>query len=295
VYVNATAFGSSGVIAVALSDGTAALLNGRTLAPLGSPFPVISGPGAAESVAFSASGTEVATGADDGSVRLFDVSDPAHPALAATGHGSGSSVYSVAFAPDGATIAAASADNVVRLWSGPAGAGSGSLRLAGTPLGGTASYATGLAFSPDSKILAVGSADKTVHLWDVADTAHPVLLAAPLTGPSGYVRAAAFSPDGKVLAAGVTDGTVWLWNVSSPVRPVLLATLTGPSGHVSGVAFSPSGQQLAATSDEGSVHLWDTSAGAALAGICANLGQPLTREEWSGYVPGVAYQPACPG
>ena len=295
VYVNATAFSASGVIAVALSDGTVALLNGRTLAPLGSPFAVISGSGAAESVAFSPSGTAVATGADDGSVRLIDVSDPAHPALVATGHGSGSSVYTVAFAPDGATIAAASVDDVVRLWSVPAGAGSGSLTLAGTPLGAMASYAIGLAFSPDSKILAVGSADKTVHLWNVSSPAHPVLLAAPLTGPSGYVWAAAFSPDGKVLAAGVTDGTVWLWDVSSPAHPVLLATLTGPTGHVYGVAFSPSGAQLAATSYDGSVHLWDTGTAAAVSGICANLGQALTRAEWSSYVPGVAYRSACRG
>jgi WD40 repeat protein len=295
VNVNATSYSRSGVIAVALSDGTVALLNGRTLAPLGRPFPVISGAGAAESVAFSPSGTEVAAGAADGSVRLFDVSDPAHPVLAATGHGSGSSVYTVAFAPDGATIAAASADDVVRLWSVPAGAGTGSLTLAGTPLGAMASYAIGLAFSPDSKILAVGSADKAVHLWDVADTARPVPLAAPLTGPSGYVRAAAFSPDGKVLAVGVTDGTVWLWNVSAPAHPVLIATLTGPAGHVYGVAFSPSGAQLAATSYDGSVHLWDTGAAAAGSGICANLGQALTRAQWSGYVPGVAYRAGCPG
>jgi WD40 repeat protein len=292
VYVNATAFSRAGVIAVALSDGTVALLNGHTLAPLGSPFPVITGAGAAESVAFSPNGTEVATGADDGSVRLTDVSDPAHPRLVATGHGSGSSVYTVAFAPDGTTIAAASVDNVVRLWSAPSG--TGTLTLAGAPLGGMSSYAIGLAFSPDSKVLAVGSADKTVHLWDVADTAHPVLLGTPLTGPSGYVWAAAFSPDGKVLAVGATDGTVWLWNVSSPAHPVLIATLTGPSGHVYGVAFSPSGAQLAATSYDGSVHLWDTSAAAAVAGICANLGQALTRAEWASYVPGVAYRAACP-
>ena len=299
VAVNATAFSPTGTaVAVALSNGTVALLNGRTLAPLGKPFTVITGPGTAESVAFSPDGALLATGADDGSVRLFDVADPAHPRQLARVHDSGSDVYTVVFAPDGATVAAASIDDLVRLWhvSRPGGAGGAaraSLTKAGPPLGGLASYAIGLAFSPDSAILAVGSADKTVRLWDVVHSAHPVLIGTPLTGPSGYVWAAAFSPDGKTLAVGVTDGTVWLWDVARPAHPTLIATLTGPAEDVYAVAFSPSGGQLAATSFEGTVHLWDTSPAAAQAAVCGNLGQPLTSAEWSSYVPGVPYRAPC--
>ena len=290
--VNATAFGG-GVIAVALSDGTVAFLSAQALTPVGRPFPVITGQGQAESVAFSPDGKLLVTGADDGSVRLYDVSDPAHARLLAERQVSGSPVYTVAFAPDGATVAAASTDNLVRLWH-VAGGASPTLTPAGQPLGGMASYAIGLAFSPDSELLAVGSADKTVHLWNVSNPGQPVALGQPLTGPSGYVWAAAFSPDGKTLAVGVTDGTVWLWNVTAPVHPVLIATLTSPAGHVYGVAFSPSGDQLAATSYEGTVHLWDTSPAAALAEICGNLGQAITPAEWASNVPGVPYQAPCP-
>ncbi|HTR93898.1 MAG TPA: helix-turn-helix domain-containing protein [Trebonia sp.] len=294
VYVNATAF-SHGVIAVALSNGKVSLLDSGTLAPLAASFPVISAAGAAESVAFSPDGTLLATGADDGSVRLYDVADPAHPRRLVTVHGSGDAVYTVAFAPNGKTVAAASLDNVVRLWqvtgSGSSAAG---LSAVGSPLRDMASYAIGLAFSPDSKTLAVGSADKTVHLWDVANPAHPVLLGPALTGPSGYVWAAAFSPSGRTLAVGVTDGSVWLWNVASPAHPVLIATLTGPADHVYGLAFSPSGAQLAATSFEGTVHLWDTSPSDALTGVCAVTGQQLTEAEWASYVPGVPYRAPCP-
>ena len=127
VYVNATSFGRSGVIAVALSDGKVSLLSASTLAPLAPPFLVISGAGAAESVAFSRDGTLLATGADDGSVRLYDVADPARPRRLVTAHASGDAVYTVAFAPDGKTVADASVDNVVRLWqvTGPGSASAG--------------------------------------------------------------------------------------------------------------------------------------------------------------------------
>jgi WD40 repeat protein len=295
VTVNATAFSPAGTtVAVALSNGTVALLNGRTLAPLGKPFTVIAGRGTAESVAFSPDGALLATGADDGSLRLFDVADPAHPRQVARVSDSGDAVYTVAFAPDGLTVAAASVDDFVRLWhvTGDSGAGGGTGKPGLTTVG-PASYAIGLAFSPDSKLLAVGSADKTVRLWNVAQPAHPVQIGAPLTGPSGYVWAAAFSPDGKTLAVGVTDGTVWLWNVAQPAHPALTATLTGPTDDVYSVAFSPTGAQLAATSFEGTVHLWDTSPATARAAICADLGQPLTAAEWSSYVPGVPYRAPC--
>jgi WD40 repeat protein len=303
VTVNATAFSRAGTtVAVALSNGTVALLSGRTLAPLGKPFSVITGRGTAESVAFSPDGTLLATGADDGSLRLFDVASPAHPRQVARVSDSGDYVYTVAFAPDGLTVAAASVDDLVRLWhvtgagggaAGSGGAGQPGLTKVGPPLGGLASYAIGLAFSPDSTMLAVGSADKTVRLWNVAKPAYPVQIGVPLTGPSGYVWAAAFSPDGKTLAVGVTDGTVWLWNVAKPAYPALVATLAGPTDDVYSVAFSPSGAQLAATSFEGTVHLWDTNPATARAAICGNLGQPLTAAEWSSYVPGVPYRAPC--
>jgi WD40 repeat protein len=291
VTVNATAFGRDGDIAVARSDGAVALLNGHTLAPVGQPFPAADAKAAAESVAFSANGTLLATGAADGSVRLYDVSDPARARLIATGQRSGSAVSTVAFAPDGATLATAAADGNVQLWN--VSAAGGSLTPAGTALGPVPGYATGLAFSPDGELLAAGSGGGTVHLWDVADPAHPAQLGA-LSGPSGHVPAVAFSPSGTVLAAAGTDGTVWLWNVAAPAHPALTAALVGPAGHVSGVAFAPSGDQLAAVSATSGVELRDASAAAALAAICGNLGQPITQAQWASDVPGVPYRAGCP-
>jgi WD40 repeat protein len=296
-YANATVFrpakAGPPLIAVATSDGEVALLDGRTLAPAGRPFPASTGTEAAESVAFSPDGRLLATGADDGTVRLFDVTSPSRPRQVAEVRQAGpvTPIYTVAFAPDGETLAAASLTDVVQLWRI---AGGDRLEPAGPDIGGMASYPIGLAFSPDGRTLAIGNADKHVYLWDVARPARPTRLGPPLNGPTSNVWTVAFSPDGTTLAAGANDGTVWLWNLRDPAHPALDATLSGLPGHVFSVAFSPGGTQLAAASwDDDTVRLWDTSPAAARTAICADLGQPLTAAEWSGYAPGVPYRAPC--
>ena len=289
-YVNGIAFAPSGdYLAVAYGNGTAQLLDARTLAPVSKPFAATSR-GAVESVAYSPEGSTIATSADDGSVRLWSVTDPAHPRQLSAVPDSGASVYTIAFAPNGRTLAAASLDDFTRLWNV---ADPARPQRLGKPLGGMHGYAIGLAFSPSSGLLAVGSQDGTVHLWNVRDPARATPVGAPLTGPAGYVWAAAFSPDGRTLAVGVTDGSVWMWNVADPAHPSLVASLTGPASHVYSVAFSPSGAQLAATSYEGTVHLWDTGVAAASAAVCGNLGQPITTSQWATLVPGVPYRAPC--
>jgi WD40 repeat protein len=209
------------------------------------------------------------------------------------GAGTTDPIYTVVFAPDGATVAAASVNtDSVQLWRLTSGDG---LVRAGPDLGGMASYPIGLAFTPDSRTLAIGNSDKNVYLWDVASPARPRRLGAPLTGPSGQTWSVSISPDGKTLAAGANDGTVWMWSLADPAHPALTATLSGLPGHVFSVAFSPDGAQLAAASfDDDTVRLWDTSPAAARAAVCANLGQPLSPAEWASYVPGVPYRAPCP-
>ena len=177
-------------------------------------------------------------------MRLWDVATRRQIGDPLTGHTS--PVNSVAFSPDGKTLASGSADGTVRLWD------VATRRQIGNNLTG-GSAVNSVAFSPDGKTLASGSADDTVRLWDVATGQQ---IGDPLTGHTGAVNSVAFSPDGKTLASGSDDHTVRLWDVASLTG---IATLTGHTGAVNSVAFSPDGKTLASGSDDDTVRLWDVA------------------------------------
>ena len=71
------------------------------------------------------------------------------------------SVESVAFSPDGQTLASASSDHTVRLWDVV------TRQPLGEPLSGHSDSVYSVVFSPDGQTLASASSDGTVRLWNI--------------------------------------------------------------------------------------------------------------------------------
>ena len=212
--------------------------------------------GPVRAVAFAPSGTLLASVGDDGTVRLWNISDPAAPTLASgplTGHNG--PVTEVAVAPDGSLLASAGDDGTVRLWNirNPAAPA-----LLGVPLTGHDGPVRAVGFAPDGSVLATAGRDGTVQLWNLDRPAAPTLIDTPRAAHDGTVWAVAFAPNGSRLASSGGDGTVRLWDLAKGIAPIAVGVpLAGDDGAVRAVAYAPDGSVLASAGNDGTVRLWN--------------------------------------
>ncbi len=190
--------------------------------------------------------TDIHGNDESGYLRYVEVSKDQVAVL----EGHGAWVRSVAFSPDGTTLASGSSDGTAKLWDVASREAIATLYPRGYQV-------TSVDFSPDGTILA-GTGGGHIMLWDVASGE----AVAAIRGDRHVPRNVVFSPDGTTLASGHSDGAVKLWDVASREA---IATLEGHSELIESVAFSPDGTTLASGSRDGTAKLWDVASREAIA------------------------------
>jgi WD40 repeat protein len=195
-------------------------------------------------VAVSRDGKMLASGANDGSIKLW--STPAmqgqlSPKTATefttwADEPSPDDLQSVLPLPDGKRVLAVTSRGTemrdlasgqrVAAWSGAVGRG---------------------AISPDGKLLATGTVDGKVKLWDVASGRLLASVQAHPGGESALCVAVAFSPDGRVLVTGGSNlnEPIKFWDPAASLK-LIRQVPTPPSAGISALGFSPDGKMLAA-------------------------------------------------
>ncbi|WP_254173907.1 nSTAND1 domain-containing NTPase [Planktothrix pseudagardhii] len=148
-------------------------------------------------------------------------------------------VNNVSFSPDGKSIASASQDKTVRIWSVD------SEKFITLP---HESPVWSVVFSPDSQLIATASDDQSIKIWDIHGT-----LKQTFKGHQGAINDLSFSPDSQILASASEDKTVKLWDVN---HKNLIPPLTGAQIRFNSVSFSPDGQWIAASKDGESIAIW---------------------------------------
>jgi WD40 repeat protein len=197
-------------------------------------------------VAARVDGSLAADVAENGALRVWNVSDASAPVLDATIR---SQPSGIALSTHGGLLAGACRDRRgVCLWSV---ANPRHPVLVGSwfrPAEAKTSF-TSMAISPDGKLLAAASKYGFTLVWWIGDPSRPHLIADlpnPTSRDDGTLAAVAFAPHGHVLAETILGGTTRLWSVGDPARLVLLATIK--AGY-SSIVFAPADGLLAAVGD----------------------------------------------
>ncbi len=190
-------------------------------------------------LAMSPNGKIAATGSNDRTVILWDVST-GKELTQLKGHRS--AVTALAFSKNSKLLLTGSGDRTASLWDADSGK---ETLLFPNHKGAVMS----LALSPDASQLVVGVDNGQGVVWD-AKTGKPLR---PLDEHNKAISATVFSPDGKRVLLASLDRTASLWN---PTKGEKLVDFKGHKGPILCAAFDPSGNRIVSGSADKTAIIW---------------------------------------
>jgi WD40 repeat protein/uncharacterized caspase-like protein len=199
-------------------------------------------------------GEILATGGDDGAIKLWDVEKvlAGEYTARALPTNSNDAVTALAFSRDGETLVSGSRDQSVRRWRVMSGDLIQTFSKDAHHPGHTVAIAA-VALSPDGRQIASGGGgfggDGVVIVWNVASKEEQYRLEEqhPLPTNDEWISSLAFSPDGQILVAGagssVGSCALRVWNPKT--RTELGCLPLKSNAGVYALAFSPDGKLFA--------------------------------------------------
>lgn len=235
-------------------------------------------------VSFSPDGTIVATGAEDGLVKLWDVESGN---LKSTLGPEGKMILHTSFSPDGKFVAAGNSERSIKIWNVQSGREFKTLT-------GHFGDVRRVLFSPQPGIMASLDSNKRTFIWnyltgaklatiehddyindgDFVENGKYLLVSTfqkieifetasgkkvgELTGQSDWINDIAISPDGTKILSCSANKSIFLWDWASKSK---VREFPGHTSYVNIVDFSKSGDVLASGSYDGTIRFWNVNTG----------------------------------
>ncbi|MYB94579.1 WD40 repeat domain-containing protein [Candidatus Poribacteria bacterium] len=217
------------------------------------------GKGRINHIKFSPNGSRFAVATSIG-IWMYDADTGEELSLLAVLPGEGRMVATIAFSPDGRTLASGEFDGVGRLWDILTGRPIATFKEVASP---RYTGLTTLVFSENGKKL-MGATTREISAWKLGeDIKQLTTLQLEKANTVRPITSVLISPDGRFLAAQLTDWKnknfqIQLWDTATGK---LSHTLTGHTGWIKSIAFSADSKTLVSGDTHETIRLWDTATG----------------------------------